>query len=290
MKSTKEILTDFMNFLNIGEYRYAKCLLKLRDGEDCLGEIELIHNNVLQFYPDWDEALKNYDYERYEEDECLQYVLIPFEDIDIDHLYYWNEKSSCFINARWSVDSKSWVHNETSPGSIPLDNYFSNPTKDNRCLKKVGYWQSDEGAGQYYPHPKYLVEPGWKENERSKIVAYLKSGHECGHWCGFSYCRFGCFSQPPDRNTNKLAYSKWKDGVLSMGCLDLTDGEWVWPQGLAHYVENHNVCLPNQFIQTMEENSWLIPSEIDFQHRSEVGVSSLYWVNWAINYFKSKST
>ncbi|MDJ0552939.1 MAG: hypothetical protein QNJ68_00540 [Microcoleaceae cyanobacterium MO_207.B10] len=64
MKSRKEILTDFMNFLNIGKYRYEKCLLKLRDGEDCLAEIELIHNNFLQFCPDWDEALKNYDYEQ----------------------------------------------------------------------------------------------------------------------------------------------------------------------------------------------------------------------------------
>ncbi len=77
---------------------------------------------------------------RYEEDECLQYLLIPLEDIDIEHLYYWNQKSSCFINAQWSVDSKSWVDNETSPGSIPLPNYFSNPTKDNRCLKEVGYF------------------------------------------------------------------------------------------------------------------------------------------------------
>ena len=32
-----------------------------------------------------------------------------------------------------------------------------------------------------------------------------------------------------------------------MGSRDLTDGIWVWPEGLAHYVDIHSVGLPEEF-------------------------------------------
>jgi hypothetical protein len=35
-----------------------------------------------------------------------------------------------------------------------------------------------------------------------------------------------------------------------MGDSDLTDGIWVWPQGLVHYVDAHQLALPKQFIGT----------------------------------------
>lgn len=287
MKSERELLTDFMQMVG----KYSSCFFKLKNGEDCFGEIELVNDNFIQFYPDWDEALKDYDYEiHYEQDEFereepLQFILIPLQDIDTSNLYYWWK--DCFINPQWSVAQQCWVHNETIPGSIPLPTYILDPMKDNKCRKKVGYWQSYEWQ-PYYPHPKHLVEPGWRESERSKIIAYLKSGHGCGHWCGYSYCRFGCFSQRPEKNASKLEHRERMDGIKSMGCRDLTDGEWVWPEGLAHYVEKHNICLPDAFIETMQKNSWLIPPKVDFQHFREVGVSSSYWINWAIKYVRTK--
>ena len=33
-----------------------------------------------------------------------------------------------------------------------------------------------------------------------------------------------------------------------MGSWDLTDGTWVWPEGLAHYIEAHGVILPEEFV------------------------------------------
>jgi hypothetical protein len=33
-----------------------------------------------------------------------------------------------------------------------------------------------------------------------------------------------------------------------MGSSDLTDGTWLWPEGLAHYVRKHDVVLPEEFI------------------------------------------
>ncbi len=46
-----------------------------------------------------------------------------------------------------------------------------------------------------------------------------------------------------------------------MGCSDLSDGVWMWPRGLAHYVEKHNVKLPDAFVHTMRAHEWQIPQE-----------------------------
>ena len=41
-----------------------------------------------------------------------------------------------------------------------------------------------------------------------------------------------------------------------MGCTELTDGVWVWPVGLAHYVEHHDVRLPDEFAAHAESVAW----------------------------------
>ena len=35
------------------------------------------------------------------------------------------------------------------------------------------------------------------------------------------------------------------------GSLELTDGELLWPEGLVHYVEDHNVRLPRGIVERM---------------------------------------
>jgi hypothetical protein len=62
---------------------------------------------------------------------------------------------------------------------------------------------------------------------------------------GYSFCRFVC-------------------GVADteMGGIDLHDGEWLWPQGLAHYVEHHSVRLPDEFIETMRSRCWRPPRDL----------------------------
>jgi hypothetical protein len=38
----------------------------------------------------------------------------------------------------------------------------------------------------------------------------------------------------------------------------LTDGTWVWPGALLHYVAVHHVALPRQFLQYAESRQWKI--------------------------------
>jgi hypothetical protein len=47
-------------------------------------------------------------------------------------------------------------------------------------------------------------------------------------------------------------YLGWSNCCIC-GCIngttELSDGAYVWPEGLSHYVREHKVRLPNEFIQ-----------------------------------------
>lgn len=85
---------------------------------------------------------------------------------------------------------------------------------------------------------------------------------------GYSYCRFrDCRDEHRNRN----------------GCRDLSDGVWVWPEGLAHYVELHSVMLPEEFVSTMRSNDWLIPQQIELPV-IQTGVpmyDTAFWEKWS---------
>src|SRR5262245_48470650 len=105
-------------------------------------------------------------------------------------------------------------------------------------LKAIGYWRPNDGSGAGHdsdlPDPRWFVRRGRGNGERGRILAYLRAGREYERYAGYSYCRFWLCWTPPK----------------FMGDGDLTDGVWIWPQGLAHYVQRHWVCLPEEFIET----------------------------------------
>ena len=39
---------------------------------------------------------------------------------------------------------------------------------------------------------------------------------------------------------------------IDMGCCDVTDGVYQWPEGLAHYVVEHRVALPPAFLEKID--------------------------------------
>jgi len=124
-------------------------------------------------------------------------------------------------------------------------------------LKLIGYWARSERPS-VYPHPKALVRPEWRAEDRGRIVAYLRAGAVLQEYCGFSCCRF-C--------------------EMTNGSRELTDGEWVWPEGLPHYVEAHQVCLPDEVVVAMEARSWQVPANPTAGGYSTVDES--FWVGWA---------
>ncbi|MFD1873094.1 hypothetical protein [Hymenobacter bucti] len=69
-------------------------------------------------------------------------------------------------------------------------------------------------------------------DERQRVVAYLRQGRSFVSWMGYSWCRFRCgISQG------------------AMGADDLTDGTYCWPEGLTHYILEHNLRLPTELVR-----------------------------------------
>jgi hypothetical protein len=134
----------------------------------------------------------------------------------------------------------------------------------------VGYW-AGEGANRLaLPRPQTLVRPGWCGEDYERIVAYLQNGAVCNGWAGLARCRFA-------------------DCGALLGSCDLTDGQWLWPQRLEHYVQAHDVCLPEAFVSTMRNNGWRIPPELDadgilttLEDTGNLPFGDLsYWIPWA---------
>jgi hypothetical protein len=73
-----------------------------------------------------------------------------------------------------------------------------------------------------------------------------------------------------------------------MGSRDLTDGIRVWPQGFAHYVEEHEIALPEAFLHTMAAHGWRMPEGLETRIQALRSDASGYdlepWRKWAIGF------
>jgi hypothetical protein len=90
----------------------------------------------------------------------------------------------------------------------------------------IGYWDGPYEPG--WPRVEDFVDDGWDETERDLVADYLEEGFVPWAECGISECRF-C-------------------GAPN-GSVEQTDGVYVWPEGLAHYVREHRVRLPETVIR-----------------------------------------
>lgn len=130
-------------------------------------------------------------------------------------------------------------------------------------IKAVGYWRDTDGSYPKYPWPQTLVRRGWYGQELKKILAYLRSGYDAHPnfaFGGWSSCRF--------KNCVKGEHN---------GSGDATDGVWGWPDGLAHYVECHDVRLPAEFVETMRAHGWN-PPQPEKPHLTHLDYA--FWIDW----------
>ncbi len=130
------------------------------------------------------------------------------------------------------------------------------------ALKAIGFWRDDQGIFRTFPRPQWFVQPGWHAGELVQIISYLRSGYNFAHCSGWSTCRFGCAEG--ERN----------------GTGNFTDGQWMWPEGLAHYVERHEVMLPEEFVQTMQANGWTVPDVADLVPPGMWHFDHAFWLEW----------
>ena len=131
------------------------------------------------------------------------------------------------------------------------------PTADDPSLRLIGYWKAS--LRDEYPFPQELLAeyaPGLGD----RIASYLEAGRDFTSYLGYSWCRFGC----TDCNGTK----------------ELTDGVWVWPEGLAHYVRLHPIALPPDFVRhAISTNS--PASAVRWPPALVQRAEDSYWIGWA---------
>ena len=104
--------------------------------------------------------------------------------------------------------------------------HSSAQSRDTRAVQESDDLRPDAAA---------LVDHAWDAAERSLVTAYVLRGGMIESWeLGPSWCRFGCAASTRTPHI--------------MGCATLTDGRYCWPEGLHHYLTDHDIRPPQDFI------------------------------------------
>lgn len=125
-------------------------------------------------------------------------------------------------------------------------------------MKLIGYWMENLNDAEL-PLPQELVGD-LSAGIRDAVCKYLCHGELYETYRGQSWCRFHCGF---DR--------------LEMGCREYTDGEWIWPEGLVHYVNTHGILLPEEFIACATSTRHSQPD-------NDRSASLEFWISWAKPY------
>ncbi|MGX9886640.1 hypothetical protein [Streptomyces sp. NPDC002276] len=86
----------------------------------------------------------------------------------------------------------------------------------------------------------------WDED---RVLGYLESAREI-------YTTMGA-------RRDALDGDEWIAGSESL----LTDGSWIWPVDLVHYVRRHHVALPQEFLEHIRANGYTVPAVSDERAR-----------------------
>lgn len=101
--------------------------------------------------------------------------------------------------------------------------------------------------GLRWHDPRSMVDTSWGAEERDLVVGYLRAGRVAVQFRGLSRCRF-CGREN--------------------GSKELSDGTFSWPEGLPHYLEEHGVRLPDEFVEHVAagDRAWLALPTPGFDH------------------------
>lgn len=149
-------------------------------------------------------------------------------DISLDHPYADGHPSRYSPNLQFLGYWKdpNFDPERSRPVPAAYDGNFGNPTYERR----LRIWEMEVAAQRAMPDVR--DHTGTAGTPNAALVRYLTLG---------------------------TTYATWRSGTACRVCGEyvgrrcLTDGRWVWPEGLAHYVEVHGVALPAPFAQTPDE-------------------------------------
>lgn len=120
----------------------------------------------------------------------------------------------------------------------------------------VGYWHSKDRPD--LPDPAWFIDEQWDADTRQRVIDYLKNGKVVRRYMGFSWCRFRC-GNGRHNGTN-----------------DCSDGVYGWPSGLAHYLKDHAVRLPDEFV-THALTGLEVPAWVDSASMRQKANNATWW-------------
>jgi hypothetical protein len=160
------------------------------------------------------------------------------------------------------------------PSKPEVLDVLKEPSAPCHTLKLIGYWAPlSQGYGRHcayadrqpaWPDIRQAVRAGWRAADRENLLAYLRSGHYYRMFLGHSHCRFDC-----------------RTNYRILGSFEQTDGEWIWPEGLYHYVQRHAVILPDEFVASASSRGWKVPPKDQIPPRDEAECDYSLWLQWA---------
>ena len=122
-----------------------------------------------------------------------------------------------------------------------------------------GFWRWEGHDYEELPIIEDAISLSWNPVDKDKIISYLSRSPIVISSMTTSNCLL-CTEEVPS-----LCYH--------------SDGLWLWPDSLAHYVRCHNVALPERFAQVIRERGYIPPQEAELP---DVAVRDLPWPeSWA---------
>ncbi|MEH2348717.1 MAG: hypothetical protein V7K55_12045 [Nostoc sp.] len=122
-------------------------------------------------------------------------------------------------------------------------------------MPTIGYWIKSLDDDQFLAPQE--VTGKLTPDIAEQVVAYLRQGKLYTQYRGLSWCRF-----------------RHRCAEAFMGSSEFTDGYWIWPEGLVHYVEVHRVALPEEFLA--DALNKLVTRNKSIELDPDIG----FWVNW----------
>lgn len=104
-----------------------------------------------------------------------------------------------------------------------------------------GWWRGESETFIKVPLFSEVVDPDWNPPDLQQLATYLNSG------------KLGTFTP-----SGKATRCGLCEHTFSNNSIQLSDGDWVWPQCLGHYVEFHHVRLPDRFVQHIRAREYVI--------------------------------
>ena len=109
-----------------------------------------------------------------------------------------------------------------------------------------GYF-GDSDTMMYMPQLEEVVDPAWKPYDFDRLIVYLRR-------CPILVSTF-C-----DPITECPVCH---ESILYNPCVHRSDGLWVWPDNLWHFVLGHHVRLPDSMLERIRSRKYVIPRQLD---------------------------